>query len=1023
MSGIEYAVSARPSGLAQVLRLLPASRACRLAAVLIVALCAIIPICSLHAQPILDGQMGVNYLDIRSGLPKNNVRDMMTDSYGFVWIATQGGGLVRYDGYQFHTVDDGDRGSKASRKMAEDSYRRLWAVYEEHTTVLSLRTLQPVTPDSRVTDLSQLLAQPAVYVLRDSLKRLWLVTRTHINLLTFDKKGNVTSLTRCEYTSNNPGVVLSDVMGNGRVWANIDGGVYALEKRGDKLVKRSISPVMQQLKGLYVPAMMRRGDKVWLATNGGLYAYGLTTGQLTAYHPDMRTASLSHEFCSALAIDSHGRLVVGTLAGVDVLADDGQTFLHWNSHSPLMPLSGDFVSCFLTLRGQLWVGTEASGIVQVVPRPLILTNYNHTASDGSLGTDVVNAMWAEPSGRLWVGTVEGGLNVMEPGQTTFRHFTTSNSALTHNSVSTLTADRKGRLWMGTWGGGVCLIDLNDPTEIVPLDVEASYRELVQYVGALAFDERNNGLWIGSNAGMYFYDMAKGRLTDPFDGNRNVRGCIGSIITRDGQLWMGCIYGVRVVDLRRRNSDGTFTVRALTCRLDNPESGVIEHISSFCQAADGTLWMGSDNYGLYRRYTDNKGQEHFEAITTKQGLPNNAVKGIVEDGTQRLWITTDHGLAVYDPKTKIFNTYGESDGLPSSEFYWNSIITQGGKIFLGTQNGLSVVDGENDLPAMKHLRFTALTIDNRLIQADGEHISEDISTAQKVTIHESEHSLAIYFSSLLYGHHEQGTYSYRLRGLSDEWTTLPPGEHGVRFSALRPGSYTLEVRYAATASAENVSTGSITIEVKPYFYRAWWFHAIVACVIIGILTLWVRRRLQRIRHDEAERQLAPIRKELEKNNNPEVFRTRIAHILNNEGKIRDSISKSVEADKKKTAKKTGKPFIERATQIMEQHYGDSDFGIDEFCSAIGMSRTLVNKHLNEEAGVPLSQFIRNYRLNMARQLLLKNKANRNITEIAFSVGFNDPKYFSRCFTRMYGVTPKAFGNGEESEEEADKPANE
>ncbi len=1016
MLGIEYAVSARLSGLAWALLRLPASRVCRVAVALIVACCAIIPICSLHAQPILDGQLGVNYLDIRSGLPKNNVKDMMTDSYGFVWIGTRGGGLVRYDGYQFRAVDDGDRGSKASRKMAEDSYGRLWAVYDEHTTVLSLRTLQPVTPDSHTADLSQLLAEPAIYVLRDSLKRLWLVTRTHINLLTFDKKGNVDNLARCTYTSNNPGTVLSDVMGNGRVWANIDGGVYALEKQGNKLIKHAISPAMQQLKGLYVPAMMRRGNKVWLATNGGLYAYDYKTQQLTAYHPDVRTASLSHEFCSALAIDSHGRLVVGTLAGVDVLADDGQSFLHWNSRSPLMPLISDFVSCFLTMQKQLWVGTESSGIVQVLPRPLILTNYCHTASDGSLATNLVNAMWAEPSCRLCAVTVEGGLNLLEPGQTTFRHFTTSNSALTHNAVSTLTADRKGRLWIGTWGGGVCLIDLKKPTEIIPLEVDAPYRELIQYVGALAFDERNNGLWIGANAGMYFYDMAKHRITDPFDGNRNVRGCIGSIITRDRHLWMGCVYGVRVVDLSRRNSDGTFSVRALTNRLDNPESGVTEHITSFCQTADGTLWLGSNSYGLYRRYTDDDGQERFEAITTEQGLSNNAVKGIVEDSTQRLWITTDHGLTVYYPKNKLFNIYGESDGLPSSEFYWNSIITQGGKMFLGTQNGLAIVDGENNLPITKRLRFTALTIDNRLILADGKHIDEDISLAKKVTIHESEHSLAIYFSSLLYGHRELGTYSYCLRGLSDEWTTLPPGEHSVTFSALRPGKYTLKVLYMASAAAGNMPTGSIDIEVKPYFYHTWWFQIIMVCAFIGILALWVKHRLQRIRHDEAERQLAPIRKELEKNDNPEEFRTRIAHILNNEGKIRDSISKSVEADKEKTAKKAAKPFIERATQIMEQHYGDSDFGIDEFCSAIGMSRTLVNKHLNEEAGVPLSQFIRNYRLNMARQLMMKNKANRNITEIAYSVGFNDPKYFTRCFTRMYGVTPKAFGNGEESDEE-------
>ena len=49
-------------------------------------------------------------------------------------------------------------------------------------------------------------------------------------------------------------------------------------------------------------------------------------------------------------------------------------------------------------------------------------------------------------------------------------------------------------------------------------------------------------------------------------------------------------------------------------------------------------------------------------------------------------------------------------------------------------------------------------------------------------------------------------------------------------------------------------------------------------------------------------------------------------------------------------------------IMEQHYMDSEFGVQEFCDALGMSRSVASKHLNAEAGLPAGQFIRNYRLN-------------------------------------------------------------
>ena len=106
-----------------------------------------------------------------------------------------------------------------------------------------------------------------------------------------------------------------------------------------------------------------------------------------------------------------------------------------------------------------------------------------------------------------------------------------------------------------------------------------------------------------------------------------------------------------------------------------------------------------------------------------------------------------------------------------------------------------------------------------------------------------------------------------------------------------------------------------------------------------------------------------------------------------------MSKSVEADKEEVLKST-KPFMERVMSVMEANYMNSEFGVQEFCDALGMSRTVVSKHLNAEVGLPAGQFIRNYRLNMAKEMLSAKTGNRNITEIAYAVGFNDPKYFTR-----------------------------
>ena len=110
----------------------------------------------------------------------------------------------------------------------------------------------------------------------------------------------------------------------------------------------------------------------------------------------------------------------------------------------------------------------------------------------------------------------------------------------------------------------------------------------------------------------------------------------------------------------------------------------------------------------------------------------------------------------------------------------------------------------------------------------------------------------------------------------------------------------------------------------------------------------------------------------------------------------------------------KKFLNRIMDIIKENYKNSCFEVSDFCEAAGVSKSLLNKKLQSLAGQSAGQFIRNYRLNISRELLLKNKENKsmNIAEIAYEVGFNDPKYFTRCFTKYFNVTPSALLNEKE-----------
>ena len=560
------------------------SRGCRH-----IVLCLLLLLFSVGTSAtMLTERYNVSYLDLKNGLPHNNVSSIFVDSSGFLWVGTYGGGLVRYDGYGMMSPVMWLK-SNSCKSIAEDRFKRLWVAFDEGTNIIDLRTMSGVFPETLDKHLQQLLSESSTKTYCDAMGRLWLVTYSTVNMLTFDEKGHVAKICSYAYHGNTPDVSIRDVEGNGRPWIGVDGGLFRLVEKNGKLVREEISPQFRVLNGLYITDMMKRDNYIWITTNHGLFRYDPYQQQMTVYR-------LSHDFLSSLALTSDNRLLVGSLSGVNVYDDATDGFSVWNTASN-PPLKSDFVHCLLVDKGLIWVGTESGGIAKLVPRQLLLQNYVHTASSASLSPNPVNAMYVEPDGTLWVGTVEGGLNRSE-GEKGFRHFTKENSALSHNSVSALVADGKGRLWTGTWGGGLNVVDLASQTVYkVEMPVEAA--RLTNYIGALAYDAINDALWIGSNDGVFLYDLQTKQLQEPFDECQLIRGCIGSIIDNDGKLWIGCMQGVCVIDLKSRKN-GKFSFRGLRYRLDIPESRIYDKISSFCLTKDGTLWLGSNGYGLYRR---------------------------------------------------------------------------------------------------------------------------------------------------------------------------------------------------------------------------------------------------------------------------------------------------------------------------------------------------------------------------------------------------------------------------------------
>ncbi|NDV55105.1 response regulator [Parabacteroides sp. 52] len=135
----------------------------------------------------------------------------------------------------------------------------------------------------------------------------------------------------------------------------------------------------------------------------------------------------------------------------------------------------------------------------------------------------------------------------------------------------------------------------------------------------------------------------------------------------------------------------------------------------------------------------------------------------------------------------------------------------------------------------------------------------------------------------------------------------------------------------------------------------------------------------------------------------VLKVRIRNILQNREQLRKTVlSPDAEMEDTDYATLLDKEFLDKAIRIINAELNNPDFSINDFCRMLGMSRTSVYNKIKSLTDQGPNDFIRIIRLNKAKELLRSKKYT--ISEVAYMVGFSDPKYFSTSFKKQFGTSP-------------------
>ena len=143
-------------------------------------------------------------------------------------------------------------------------------------------------------------------------------------------------------------------------------------------------------------------------------------------------------------------------------------------------------------------------------------------------------------------------------------------------------------------------------------------------------------------------------------------------------------------------------------------------------------------------------------------------------------------------------------------------------------------------------------------------------------------------------------------------------------------------------------------------------------------------------------------------NEELLKLRVQKLIENRKKLQERYSQEVILRPKDIAiTSIDEQFLQRLQKVLDDKLVESSFSIENFSKAVGMSRMQLHRKLKALTGLSATEFIRSQRLKLAAQLLKKSEIN--VSQVGYSVGFNDHAYFSKCFREMYHCTPTEYAN--------------
>ena len=730
-----------------------------------------------------DGKTFTHYTE-NEGLSNNYVITMIQDKKGSIWFGTNGGVTI-FDGEKFKILNEKNGlSNNFVNSLAEDNKGNIWI-----GTRLGLNKFDG-KKNTIYTDQNGLNNNLIFKIIIDRVGNIWLATDNGLTM--YDYKKFYTYTKKQGLFANDVTSIIQDKVGN--IWLGNSMGF--LTKYDGKYFYHYA--LQNRMKSNVIMSLLEDSNKnIWIATDfdGVIQFDGINFTQFS------ENEGLADNMVRSQLEDRNGNLWFGTYKGVSKY--EGKNFIHYTEREGLK--DNIFLGITKDTQSNLWFAFKKG-----------ITKYNgktfaHYIPNKSNSIGIFRSIINDKMDNLWLGTDTKGL--LKFNSSECKRFTTKDG-LASNTINAIIEDRLGEFWLATDSG---VVNFNGKKFTTYTEKQGLVNN---YIRSL-FQDKYGNLWFGAS--------------------------IGGVSKFDGKKF-----------INYNKANGFIGETVLTINDDK----------------DGNVWFGT--YDGVCKY-DGKNFIHYNE---KNGLVNNAVLCIIRDKANDLILGTRFGISIIDSmflnskagikEPLIFKNYTYQDGFTGIGIMGGKTILEAedGVIWIGANDRITIFykNGYHKDTIAPNIQLLSINISNETIpwsslkQLDNskskdttfflengnrihdfyfDSLSRWYGLPQNLQLAYNNNFITFNFIGISTNHPGNIKYQYKLDGFDESWSTIT-SKNEISYSNLPNGKYIFQVK-AINGEGYCSKEFTYSFSISPPFWKTWWFRFTVISIVVGLIIYYVKKR--------------------------------------------------------------------------------------------------------------------------------------------------------------------------------------